>query len=134
MIAIDFLYCLFRFDFASNKWSAVAPMSTRRECQAHVVLSGRLFAIGGCNRETGNQNSVEYYDPSTNKWQTVASMHFRRKRPAAHVSSNGFIYVVGGCDAIVIFQSIERYDPGENLWTQVITTHIFCYSERTCLK
>lgn len=46
-------------------------MSTARYGSSHVVLSGRLYVMGGW----GDNKSVEYYEPATNKWQTAAPMN-----------------------------------------------------------
>lgn len=114
------LFVIFRFDFAKNEWTAVASMSTPcRGNAALVVLSGRLFRIGGFGYENISLNSVDYYDPLTDKWQMVAPMHRARAAPAACVL-NGLIYVLGGeCSANHTLRSIERYDPRTDAWTKV---------------
>lgn len=119
----------FRFDFEANEWKRVAPMSIARDSPSHVVLSGRLYVIGGwmCDK------SVEYYDPPTNKWQSVAPMIQGRGRPAVG-ALNGYIYVFGGRGSLDVLQSIERYDPAENSWTEVLITRDFLFlNERRLL-
>lgn len=93
-------------------------MPTLRWLPTHVVLSGRIFLMGGWNDQKENVNSVECYDPLTDQWETVAPMRNRRHGAAACVSG-GFIYVFGGTRRLGLLQSIERYDPMEDSWTEV---------------
>ena len=67
-----------RYDPKENRWSKVAPMSTRRLGVAVAVLNGCLYAVGGSD---GNSplNTVERYDPSANHWKAMPSMGTRRK-------------------------------------------------------
>lgn len=118
MILIHIYFLYFRFEFAANKWTEVTPMSLPRRFSAHVVLSDRLFVIGGNVEQNQNVNSVENYDPLTDKWESVAPMQHIRSGAAACVAK-GFIYVFGGWDAKHLLQSMERYEPGENTWTKV---------------
>lgn len=93
-------------------------MSTPRRFATHIVLSGRLYVMGGRNTSVNRLRSVEYYEPSTNKWQPVASMRYEKTRASACVL-NGFIYVLGGAGEPESLQAIERYDPDGNSWTEV---------------
>lgn len=113
-----FVFVDVRFDFAMNEWSEVAEMAIHRRAPAHVVLSDRLFVIGGRNRQSRRLNSVECYTPSTNKWETLAPM--RRERDGATACAlNKFIYVFGGHGVDNSLHSIERYDSHTNSWTEV---------------
>lgn len=109
----------FRFHFANHKWTEVTPMSFPRRFTAHVVLSDRLYVIGGYDDKNMVLNLVESYNPLIDKWKTLMPMRYKRYTPAACVS-NGFIYVLGGLDnAENPIRSIERYEPRENTWTEV---------------
>lgn len=83
-----------RFCPKENKWTKVAPMTTRRLGVAVAVLGGFLYAIGGSDGATP-LNTVERYDPRQNKWAVVAPMSTRRKHLGCAVFNN-FIYAVGG--------------------------------------
>lgn len=95
------------FHFAENKWSKVAPMTTRRLGVAVAVLGGFLYAIGGSDGQTP-LNTVERFDPRSNKWTIVAPMSTRRKHLGCAVFNN-FIYAVGGRDDCMELSSAERY-------------------------
>lgn len=95
------------FPFTENKWSKVAPMTTRRLGVAVAVLGGFLYAIGGSDGQTP-LNTVERFDPRSNKWTIVAPMSTRRKHLGCAVFNN-FIYAVGGRDDCMELSSAERY-------------------------
>lgn len=107
----------FRFDFAKNEWSEVAPISIPRRLSAHTVLSGFLFVIGGESVPGTFENSVEYYTPLTDRWATGAPMR-RPRASAAACISKGSIYVFGGFAAEGALRSIERYQPQDDSWTE----------------
>jgi kelch-like protein 20 len=67
-----------RYDPKENRWTRVAPMSTRRLGVAVAVLNGFLYAVGGSDG-TSPLNTVERYDPSANHWKAMPSMGTRRK-------------------------------------------------------
>ena len=67
-----------RYDPKENRWTRVAPMSTRRLGVAVAVLSGYLYAVGGSDG-TSPLNTVERYDPTANHWKAMPSMGTRRK-------------------------------------------------------
>lgn len=93
-------------------------MPTGRAGAAHVVLSGRLYVLGGCDDRGENFKSVDCYNPCTDRWQTVAPMHYGRTLPAVCVA-NGFIYALGGTERGQPLDSVERYNPDDNSWTEV---------------
>ena len=51
------------YDPDTNTWSPVAEMNIDRVGHSLVSLKGRLYAIGGYNKD-----SVEVYDPENNTW------------------------------------------------------------------
>lgn len=117
MIVTDVFCISFRFNFDTNEWTEVAPMAVARSHATRVILSGRLFLIGGIGDRSRFINSVECYDPLADRWQTLAPLLKRRSAPAACVS-NGFIYVFGG-GRYDLVQSIERFYPDPKSWTEV---------------
>lgn len=88
---------------------------------AHVVLSDRLYVIGGFWNGSTSQ-VCNYYDPSTNEWKSFPNVGCHRQCATAHVS-NGYIYILGGlCTSRdMVFKSIERINPiWDGRWTTVI--------------
>lgn len=134
-IALSYKYC--RYDPHSNRWTKMAPMTTRRLGVAVAVVGGYLYAVGGSDGSaplnTGTvcphfgflsarcimRCSVERYDPRMNKWTAVAPMGTRRKHLGCAVY-NGFLYAVGGRDDATELSSAERYNPQTNQWSAVV--------------
>jgi hypothetical protein len=96
------------------------PLPTARAALAVVAgLDGRLFALGGYDRNQSAVASNEVYDPRTNRWTLAAPMPTARFALAAAVSATGKIFVVGGSarsgdgSAVSI---VEIYDPILDKW------------------
>ncbi|EEC00571.1 conserved hypothetical protein [Ixodes scapularis] len=107
-----------RYDPQTNRWTKVAPMSTKRLGVAVAVLGSYLYAMGGSDG-TSPLNTVERYDPRTNRWSSIASMGTRRKHLGCAVYSN-MIYAVGGRDDTTELSSAERYNPQLNQWQPIV--------------
>lgn len=107
-----------RYDPKENKWTKVAPMTTRRLGVAVAVLGGYLYAIGGSDGQSP-LNTVERYDPRHNKWTLVSPMSTRRKHLGCAVFNN-LIYAVGGRDDCMELSSAERYNPHTNSWNPIV--------------
>ena len=90
------------FDAATNQWTAVAPMHTRRYAHCLVSAQGKLFAVGGSNCENGflpcPLGSVECFDPSTRVWSNIAALSTARKHLAVAVLGDK-LYAIGGLDS-----------------------------------
>eukprot|EP01048_Picozoa_sp_COSAG05_P023869 COSAG05_NODE_5356_length_1198_cov_3.199272_1_plen_276_part_00 len=113
-----FLNSVESYDPTTNKWAAIEPMRYARKDLAAVVLSGKIYALGGQNYSVCS-DAVEAYDPATEKWTTLASMRSRRGSCAA-VAMGGKIYALGGTSAFDDFlNSAEVYDPKTNQWLAI---------------
>ena len=55
------------YDPASNSWSVIKPMWTKRSDLAVVALGENIYALGGFDGSS-HLNSVEAYDPASNSW------------------------------------------------------------------
>ncbi|GAB5566732.1 kelch-like protein 3 isoform X1 [Prionailurus iriomotensis] len=108
-----------QYNPATNEWTYVADMSTRRSGAGVGVLSGQLYATGGHDGPLVRK-SVEVYDPGTNTWKQVADMNMCR-RNAGVCAVNGLLYVVGGDDGSCNLASVEYYNPVTDKWTLLPT-------------
>ena len=108
-------------DQPNETWSVLAPLPNPRNHTGGCALDGKIFAIGGQhlgNEKTGNQKSVQQYDPKTNTWVELAEL------PVAmgHVTSNvlvrnGRILVVSGVgNKSKSLSSIYEYNPEIDQW------------------
>src|SRR4029078_8271252 len=84
----------------SPTWAARAPMLTLRNHMGAVALNGKVYAIGGQQKQDAplvTQTAGEVYDPATDKWAAVKPLSLAR----SHISSatlvvNGRIVTIGG--------------------------------------
>lgn len=62
---------MYRYDYKTDTWTMVAPMSVPRDAVGVCVLGDRLMAVGGYD---GQQylTLVEAYDPHLNEWEPVS--------------------------------------------------------------
>lgn len=85
---------VFRYDIATDRWEAVAPLSVPRGSPAVVALDGRIHAISGRN-DDGLTGAHEIYDPASNTWRTAAALPHPRDHAGIGVA-NGRLHVFGG--------------------------------------
>lgn len=103
-----------KYNTATNTWSYVTPMVTKR-CRLGVVsLNGKLYAAGGYDGSVF-LNTVECYDPVKDSWSHITPMRVRRSRVAL-VATYGKLYAIGGYDGLANLNSVEMYDPEKETW------------------
>jgi hypothetical protein len=99
-----------------NVWVEVAPMRYARSYFGTAVVDGKIYAIGGLDKDrvTG---VVERYDPQTNTWSDRSPMPTPRSGGVV-VCSMGKIYCIGGYfNPYLRYTRInEVYDPATNKW------------------
>ena len=119
------VFFLFNASFAAaqvtlNTWTGKAPMPTARSGFGLVEVNGRLYAIGGFNKQQSDFSAVnEVYDPVSDTWATKAAMPTHRVS-FAMVAYEGKIYVFGGQILVnghrVVVNVSECYDPATDSW------------------
>ncbi|CAK8684650.1 unnamed protein product [Clavelina lepadiformis] len=60
-----------RYDVTTNKWADVSEMNVERHAHAACVLQGKIYVVGGGDKNNSAVKSIECYDPTTNKWTIV---------------------------------------------------------------
>lgn len=99
------------------RWTALAPMTSRRS-RAGVASDGhQLYVIGGYDG-AADLCSAESYCPLKNRWCPITSMGSKRSCFGA-VGLGGLIYCCGGYDGASCLSSVERYDPLAGCWTSL---------------
>ena len=108
------------FDPATNQWTAVAPMNTRRKQHGLVSAQGKLFAVGGYNFQDRALSSVECFDPSTRVWSNIAALSTARAALAVAVLGDK-LYAIGGISHSQVLSSVECLDLSvpNSQWTTV---------------
>jgi len=105
-----------------SSWTTLPSMPTARSAlTATTGPDGRIYAIGGFDNLSGNDDEVEAYNPNTNTWATLAILPTGRAGLAAVTGSDGRIYAIGGNDdaGAQIFSTVEAYNASANTWTTV---------------
>jgi hypothetical protein len=102
--------------FTTTGWKKLADMSTGRDRHASVVLSDKLYIIGG--RSSGSYiSSVEMYDISSNSWTSKNNLP-NTLVDAESVTYNNYIYLVGGTS-----DNFSKYDTSNDSWTSLGSTY-----------
>jgi hypothetical protein len=91
---------------AEDSWKTKASTMQRWELGVTEV-NGKVYAIGGMNRENCLNNNIEY-DPTSDSWTSRASMPTARANVAVAAYQNK-IYVIGGT---IGAGAMERYGSG----------------------
>jgi N-acetylneuraminic acid mutarotase len=127
---------VWRYDPASDDWTALAAMPGKRGAASAAVVDGRIFVIGGATvqpdtRDTAIEpkrrhaivGAVEEYDPRANSWRMRTALPTPRS-DAAVATVAGKIYVIGGRIASAFAEDgsdtdvVEAYDPARDLWSR----------------
>jgi len=97
-------------------WFPVADISVSRSFVSVVICYGKLYALGGEDRNT-SYSIVERYSPASNKWKLMPPMK-KRRAGAGVTEHDGMIYIAGGYDRSVHSDraSVECYSPVTKEW------------------
>ena len=94
------------YDPATNKWAAIASMSSARNYVGLAASEDALYAVGGDNGAEA-LTTAEKYDPTTNKWSPIASMKHKRDHHGCGVL-DGILYAVGGDSEVGRLYAIDE--------------------------
>jgi hypothetical protein len=120
------------FHFAESRraagpgtWHDVTPMPTARGYPATAALRGRLYAVGGYDRDP--LAVVETFDPRSGRWTTSRPLPQPRAGAGA-ATMDGLLYVSGGeikvpAGTIEVTNSVLVYDPRKGTWRYVAPMH-----------
>ena len=107
------------FDPATQTWTTLAPMPTRRGMNGvnGAVVGGRIYVIGG-NASGFCTSRVEIYTPASNSWTSGRPMPTARCHLAV-VAVGELIYAIGGTETSgsIQYRTVEIYNPATNSWT-----------------
>ncbi|XP_019644974.1 PREDICTED: kelch-like protein 26 [Branchiostoma belcheri] len=107
-----------RYDVWTGTWVRMKSMHEKRAHFHLSALGGRLYAVGGRNKEQ-NLKSVEAFLPRENRWMYVAPLRGYSTGHAGCVC-DGKLYTSGGYGTSMNNVPHERvlqfYDPEQNAW------------------
>lgn len=89
-----------RYDPATDRWAAVAPLPTPRSHfePGIFVRNGRIVIVGGRSRPTGRESvdEVTEYDPVADRWMALSPLPELRHSPIAALVGNRILAGLGG--------------------------------------
>jgi len=86
-----------RYDPATDRWTAVAPLPAPRGHTTASVFAhrGRLVVAGGTVNGNVASSDVTAYDPAANAWMRLPSLPAGRKTPVADAIGDAFVVTTG---------------------------------------
>ena len=67
-----------RYDPATDRWTALAPLPEGRNHPSLAALDGRLYAIGGYDPSGRPTNTVWSYEPTGDLWRAASPLPLPR--------------------------------------------------------
>jgi RNA polymerase sigma factor (sigma-70 family) len=107
---------LFMAPQAGDTWTKKADIPAGRHFISCSALNGKIYAIGGCERNRMSPR-LDEYNPITDTWTQKADMQNPRMGLSTCVV-NDKIYAIGGDNSGVIHSATEEYDPVLDKWTK----------------
>lgn len=108
------------YDIATDSWTWLvnSPMPTPRSVSAAGVIDGKLYIVGGSDKQRKKVafDSLEIFDPATEQWTIGETLPERRDGPGSAVY-DGKLYVVGGAVGTDYFDDLFIYDPVNDSWS-----------------
>jgi N-acetylneuraminic acid mutarotase len=100
------------YDPTTNRWTRAAPLRTRRDAAAAVLLpDGRVLVASG-EQTTGHAlRSAELYHPTSRSWSETAPLGTPRAGPTATLLGDGTVLVCGGANLYGVLATCELYHP-----------------------
>ena len=96
------------FDFKVNQWSALCEMPDSRYGCGGAVVGGKVYVVGGRDRNGDSTNSVFMYDPSVDSWSSsIPSMQSKRSYLGVAVL-NDRLYAIGGFNEEVVNEEVGK--------------------------
>ena len=106
-------YIVYCYDPSQDKWTTLPPLPVRYFGLGQV--SGKLVAVGGVKKGTGNKNDVFTYDERLQKWkQTIPPMPTVRYTLGV-LSLQSALVVAGGATP-TYSDAVEIFKPDTSQW------------------
>jgi N-acetylneuraminic acid mutarotase len=115
-----------RFDPTEKTWTTLPGLPTPRSTHDAVVLSGKLYVVGGWAMRGGDSGNSDWLEDALvfnlsqkgARWEKLAAPPFQR-RALAVAAVKGKVYVLGGLEEDgTVVKSVAIYDPEKKTWTQ----------------
>jgi hypothetical protein len=108
-----------RFDPATNGWTAMPAAPLARAAAGAAVLGHRLYVAGGRSDTQTTISTLAIFDFDTNTWSIGPPLHHAREHLAG-VAAGGSVWMLGGrALGQGNFTDVERYRPGGSSWQRM---------------
>jgi hypothetical protein len=108
-----------RYDPATDRWTAMPPAPLPRAAAGAAVLGHRLYVAGGRSDTLTTISTLAIFDFDTGKWSPGPSLHHAREHVAG-VGTDGAVWILGGrAVGLGNFADVERYRPGVSGWDRL---------------
>ena len=113
------------YDPATNAWTALPPMPTRRGGATAQVIDGKIYVAGGIDVSGASLASVDVFTIATGAWSSNPAMSTRRDNAGSAVL-DGKLYVFGGrtrnadgSTPVEVLGTAEVFDPATGAWAPI---------------
>lgn len=106
------------YDTVHDYWTPCTALPVEIDCAAAATAYGKVYVIGGADRDDNTLRSVWEYDPVQDSWLQRQDMPTAR-RELGVVGFSGKIYAIGGYNTERITNCAEVYDPVTDQWTKL---------------
>ena len=100
------------------KWKKVASLNKKREFMGGAVFRDTLVVAGGYNENSGDLNSVEFYQAAFDEWKFAIPLQQARSG-CSMVASDQHLFALGGHADDKCSNSVERIANLNNKWIKV---------------
>lgn len=115
---------LWRYDPATDQWTALASMPIARYAPTLTGFDGKLYLIGGQTQGWHDPLAIEVYDPATDAWSVIKWGLSVEREQAASVILGNKIALVGGHDHEQIdLTDCDLFDPENGVWSSCARLH-----------
>lgn len=98
-------------------WERLPDMAEARGSAAAARLGGRLYVVGGVNKQRGTLNTAVRFDASHGCWEELPPLA-RARSAAACASLQGRLFVCGGMCGRSVIGSVECFDETSHAWSE----------------
>jgi Kelch motif len=108
-----------RFDPATDRWTAMPAAPLPRAAAGAAVLGHRLYVAGGRSDTQTTISRLAIFDFDTGSWSLGPPLHHAREHLAG-VAAGGSVWMLGGrALGQGNFADVERYRPGASSWQRM---------------
>ena len=104
------------YDPSTDTWQILSPMPTNISDINANVVNGKIYMIGGVNRQFPSLSVNEMYDITKDKWTNKTTMPYPVTSYASAVVDSR-IYIIGGLGSLVNNNKTQIYDPQTDSWS-----------------